>query len=347
MGSLMVNLSYYGSNQKLSRTKDLWKIEGNQGENWFLRRINLVTTGLDIDEEYQILFIGRTKGRLSDIALDEIDVSTKKCYDVPDNAFDCRNGKHVNMSKVCDFEKDCENGEDEMNCGQCDFEHGTCGWEDKTYYNYDKWQRVQGQDGASRTNGLGYDHTFNSSTGYFMSVSIRYGWSESILRSADGINKFKKSYASCIMKFYYAIKQKSQTVISVRKRLSSSTTGTVGQWYDSANNTWKLAAAYLGTTERPFNLEFIQRSSYEVTFAALDDITFENCSLPVKRDDKCSSKEFTCKNSRCVSRYFVCDQQDDCGDNSDEDANLCAKYPKPCTFESNSACDWTVKGKAK
>ena len=343
MGSLMVNLSYFGDNQVLSRTEKLYGIEGNQGEDWFLRRLNVKISN-DIDEEYQILFIGRTKGRLSDIALDEIDVTNKKCYDVPDNAFDCRDGKHINMSKVCDFEKDCPSGEDEMNCGECDFEHGTCGWEDKTIYIYSKWKRSQGKDG-SYTNGLGYDHTFNSSTGYFMSVNTRgYSWQESTLRSAEGTNQLKKSYACCIMKFYYAIKQKTQTNLRLRKRLSSYITGTVWQRYGSDNDTWKLGIAYLGTTERPFSLEFIQQGSYETTFVALDDITFENCSLPAK-SDSCDSKEFACKNGRCVSRYFTCDLQDDCGDNSDEDANLCSKYPKSCNFDSG--CDWTVKGKTK
>ena len=32
----------------------------------------------------------------------------------------------------------------------------------------------------------------------------------------------------------------------------------------------------------------------------------------------CSTTEFRCANGRCVSRDFICDLEDDCGDRSDE-----------------------------
>ena len=39
---------------------------------------------------------------------------------------------------------------------------------------------------------------------------------------------------------------------------------------------------------------------------------------------KCSPTEFQCKNERCVSKEFVCDLEDDCGDLSDEQD--CCKF---------------------
>lgn len=346
MGTLSVNLSYYDDNQIKTLNKNSWNIEGDQGNDWFNRRISISIDGQDIEDEYQILFIGKTKGKLSDIALDEIDVSRGECYNVPDDAFDCRDGTHINASKVCDFEKDCASGEDEANCGQCDFEHGSCGWEDKTDNQYQSWKRTQGIDG-NQIVGPGYDHTFNESTGYFMMAdtrSVYWGWQKSILQSPQV--QFKKSYVSCVMKFYYIHEPKSEASISVRKRLASSTTGTVWERIGVYGDSWQLGTAYLGTTERPFFIEFIHHSSYERTYVAIDDITFENCSLPEKRD-KCKFNEFACNNGRCVSRYLTCDLTDDCGDRSDEDENLCANYPKPCTFEVNTNCDWTVKGRGK
>ena len=35
----------------------------------------------------------------------------------------------------------------------------------------------------------------------------------------------------------------------------------------------------------------------------------------------CSAEEFTCSNGLCVPKGYTCDYSNDCGDNSDEDAN--------------------------
>lgn len=33
---------------------------------------------------------------------------------------------------------------------------------------------------------------------------------------------------------------------------------------------------------------------------------------------ECSLRQFKCKNGKCVQMAWVCDSEDDCGDNSDE-----------------------------
>jgi len=35
-------------------------------------------------------------------------------------------------------------------------------------------------------------------------------------------------------------------------------------------------------------------------------------------DDTCRSDEFTCANKHCIQQMWVCDNDNDCGDNSDE-----------------------------
>ena len=42
----------------------------------------------------------------------------------------------------------------------------------------------------------------------------------------------------------------------------------------------------------------------------------------------CTADEFTCKNEKCIPNIFVCDKDNDCGDNSDEKGCL-REYP-PC-----------------
>ncbi|XP_035221345.1 MAM and LDL-receptor class A domain-containing protein 2-like [Stegodyphus dumicola] len=346
MGSLMINISFYDDNQLKSMNKTIWSIKGNQGDKWFYRliNVNISKEQMETQDEYQIHFIGKTKGALSDIALDDIEVTNKKCYEVPDDAFDCRDGTHVNASKVCDFELDCINGEDEADCGDCDFEHSDCGWTDRTATDFKKWERAQGVEGTKK-NGPGYDHTFNSTAGYFMLVSGQYhSWQTSVLQSSKA--EFKKSYVSCIMIFYLYDNMASGS-LRVKKRLGSSTTATVWEKrYNKYDNeeTWIQERVYLGTTERPFYIEFEHNSQGYVPYVAIDDVVFESCGLPVKRE-KCSSNEFRCRNDRCISNYYLCDLTDDCGDRSDEDVTMCSEYPKPCTFEKFTGCEWNVRGK--
>lgn len=39
----------------------------------------------------------------------------------------------------------------------------------------------------------------------------------------------------------------------------------------------------------------------------------------------CRPDEFLCNNTLCKLHSWVCDGEDDCGDNSDEDVELCGK----------------------
>lgn len=44
---------------------------------------------------------------------------------------------------------------------------------------------------------------------------------------------------------------------------------------------------------------------------------------------KCEPNEFQCRNGQCVQKMWVCDREDDCGDNSDEaDCGKCLQIRK-------------------
>lgn len=79
-------------------------------------------------------------------------------------------------------------------------------------------------------------------------------------------------------------------------------------------------------------------------------ITASPCLSPLSPATKqCKDSEFRCNNGQCISKSFVCDEDDDCSDGSDE-----ASCPKPtCSSRSfqcnNSVCvpaQWRCDGDA-
>ena len=46
----------------------------------------------------------------------------------------------------------------------------------------------------------------------------------------------------------------------------------------------------------------------------------------VVSNHSCSESEFVCQNGQCLQKRWVCDLDDDCSDNSDEDKNMCGWY---------------------
>ena len=58
------------------------------------------------------------------------------------------------------------------------------------------------------------------------------------------------------------------------------------------------------------------------------------CAPPPCLDETCRSDEFTCANGKCIQQRWVCDHDDDCGDNSDE--KNC--QPATCSPETEFMC---------
>lgn len=64
--------------------------------------------------------------------------------------------------------------------------------------------------------------------------------------------------------------------------------------------------------------------------------------------DGCGSDKFLCNNTRCIPKRFVCDLDDDCGDNSDEHSNCSQPTCRPNEFTChNQRCvltEWKCDG---
>lgn len=90
--------------------------------------------------------------------------------------------------------------------------------------------------------------------------------------------------------------------------------------YDQGRR-WNQVTVQLGRITQPFQIGLAKISLGVFDgISALDDISFDNCSLPPAATECPSDTHFHCVHTRaCVQRLQLCDLLDDCGDGSDEE----------------------------
>lgn len=83
---------------------------------------------------------------------------------------------------------------------------------------------------------------------------------------------------------------------------------------------WSEATIQLGRLSQPFHLSLdkVSLGIYD-GISAIDDIRFENCSLPLPAESCEGLDHFWCRHTRaCIEKLRLCDLVDDCGDRTDE-----------------------------
>ena len=70
--------------------------------------------------------------------------------------------------------------------------------------------------------------------------------------------------------------------------------------------------------------------------------------FPASKLPSCNVDMFLCNNSRCIPKRFVCDQDDDCGDSSDEQSNCtqpnCSANEMSCNNQRCVLLSWKCDG---
>ncbi|RDD40325.1 MAM and LDL-receptor class A domain-containing protein 2 [Trichoplax sp. H2] len=260
--------------------------------------------------------------------------------------FQCKNGRCVSPSVVCDFANDCGDSSDEIGCAaalpwSCNFEKDDCGLiQDQT--DTFNWRRDFGGTFSSLS-GPNFDHTLASSKGYYMFFSAR---SSSLNKTARQTipQTFGTPGTGCQMRFWYHMFGPDIGGLNIYARTNFM--GPLIKQYSIIGNQgdiWKKASLTF-SVNAPFQVVIeAVNGKYLWGDIAIDDISFTsgctkvNTPLPYAQqtDPGCPTGQRRCGTTGpCKPSSVFCDFRNDCGDNSDE-----ASCPSSCTFE-NGMCGW-------
>uniref|UniRef100_A0A665X318 MAM and LDL receptor class A domain containing 1 n=1 Tax=Echeneis naucrates TaxID=173247 RepID=A0A665X318_ECHNA len=259
----------------------------------------------------------------------------------PPSWFSCGGGGCIEESKVCDFSPDCPHGEDEASCpSKCSFEDGSCGWYELTPGDGFDWVKGSPMEVPPdyQNNPPPLDHSSNSSEGHFMFISKNSSslYPVAVLRGPW----FQQSASGCTMTFWHYNSGISVGVADLYLQLNGSHNSPTVIWrtlYDQGTH-WNRVTVQLGRITQPFQI-----SLAKINFglfdgvSAMDDITFNNCSMPLAVVECPLHTHFHCVHTKaCVEHLQLCDLVDDCGDGSDEEG---CSPEQQCNFE-HGLCSW-------
>ncbi|KAM4828899.1 MAM and LDL-receptor class A domain-containing protein 1 isoform 3-T3 [Thomomys bottae] len=366
-GKHIYRLAVYQRIWSNSRGQLLWQIFGDQGNRWIRKLLN-ISSG----QPFQILVEASVgDGFTGDIAIDDLsfldctlypghlpmDIPTPSEPSVPvtlpphnctDHEFVCRLDSHcVGKLQKCDFRYDCPDRSDELFCVTdiCTFEKGNlCNWHRPITANiFQDSNTFRWGLGSGKTIHLGeenhrpsVDHTKNTTDGWYLyadSSNGKFGDIADILTPVISLTGPK-----CTLVFWTHMNGAtvgSLQVLTRKDNITSKVWAQIGQ----QGAQWKKVEVFLGT--HSFT-EIIFRAKRGVSYigdAAVDDVSFRDCSPLLSPERNCTAQEFMCANKYCIAMDRLCDFVNDCGDHSDETPFICGISRRRCDFEFD-LCAW-------
>ncbi|XP_016068757.1 PREDICTED: MAM and LDL-receptor class A domain-containing protein 1-like [Miniopterus natalensis] len=222
---------------------------------------------------------------------------------------------------------------------KCDFEANSCGWFEAISGDHFDWMwgSRSSLSAGFEQQAPPHDHTQNTAQGHFMFILKK---SSSLAQVAKLQSPtISQTGTGCTLSFWFYNYGLSVGAAVLQLHVEKSNDSTV-LWrvlYNQGNQ-WSQATIQLGRLTRPFHLslEKVSLGIYDGV-SAIDDISFENCTLPLPAENCEGPDHFWCEHTKaCIEKLQLCDLVDDCGDHTDEVD--CAPELQ-CNFE-NGICNW-------
>ena len=322
----------------------------DHGDRWLRGQVTF-----DATFPFQAIFEGVIGvGHLSDIAIDDVSftpgcnvgsptpppttasssstngASTVTFAPCSAGQFQCRNGDCINATKRCDFTTDCSDGSDESVChaiGTCTFATDFCGWEDMIP-DAEDWKRVRPADISGNDSPPLSDA--NGANSYFLWPSNMGSPSSAGRTDLISSQSFSSAGAQCVFQFFYWLQGYSPGILVLS--LNGFLANNVELWRSMRDtpSRWVQMSVSIGRRSHPFSLSFHHLDSPGMSGTiAIDNLQFSNCKLPAPRLSCPGAGRYRCASGACIDISRICDNVDDCGDQSDEDSpNLCNPYRK-------------------
>ncbi|KAM7159543.1 MAM and LDL-receptor class A domain-containing protein 1 isoform 2-T2 [Molossus nigricans] len=336
---------------------------GSAGPQWRQAKIDLYAKPGESSLPFQIILEATVLSPNATIALDDISISqgceisytalpgtsivNKEEAVSPCSSLSFEDGfaphegaSRISSSQVCEFTSNSPKGAEEANCvSECDFEANSCGWFEAVTGDHFDWIWSSRSDLSAdfEQQAPPRDHTHNTAQGHFMFVLKK---SSSLAQVAKLQSPtISQTGTGCMLSFWFYNYGQSVGAAVLQLHVENSSDSTV-LWrvlYNQGNQ-WSQATVQLGRLTRPFHLslEKVSLGIYDGV-SAIDDITFENCTLPLPAESCEGPDHFWCGHTKaCIEKLQLCDLVDDCGDHTDEVD--CAPGLQ-CNFE-NGLCNW-------
>lgn len=200
------------------------------------------------------------------------------------------------------------------------------GWPNGLSIDYDEqkmyWADAQ-KDRIERSNLDGnYREVIVQTTVHPFSLTV-YGyhifWTDWTLR---GVYRAEKHTGSNLKMLMQGLSTRPMGIIAFSASRQKCTNNLCGNHNGGCSQSCHPAPAYK-----------IECSCYEGS----DLVIGNDGKMCVPKNHTCSETEFVCKNGRCLRERWVCDLDNDCGDGSDEDPNMCTTHTcDPKYFHCNN-----------
>lgn len=314
--------------------------------------------------DLQVIFEGQLSANSKGVvALDDILLSPGQCKA---SGMLCEDGTQLKASQMCNFVKDCPSGLDEANCGTCNFEQGSdCGWHNVA--GFGKFAITSGSTAKNLPVRAPIFDADGFSDGHYYMVYTDKNPTNNVV-GMIGINYenpsmfLKNAYTTCSMQFDYNIvlaqaEQRFSILVSIADSSTSSTSSVVYHVLPELGYTsgWRRAVVSIGERYNSFYVRITVGFDAAHSLMALDNIQFNNCSMPkpvssvaqcpTRTADVYRLRPVLCATSHyCIGDDQMCDWKNDCNDGYDEAAANCPSWSRSCDFEGSLlACGITTK----